>query len=122
MASREWGKRVLGVAQQPSFWALIFLLFNAFMLGWVYQLNRDTNELAKENAALTRANRATLVKLKRQDVTIRAALKHQCQTDAAHDIAVRQFIKTTKNLDTLEALLGLHFFLIDTKTCRDVTG
>lgn len=101
--------------RQPSFWALVALLFNAFLLGWVYQLNRDTHELSKEN-------RATIVALRKQETKLTAAIEHQCATDAAHDVAVRQFLKTTRNLDTLAALIGLHFFLVDTSTCKDVSG
>lgn len=102
-------------ARKPSVLAAVFVLFCAFVLGFMYHLNRDTAALAEENAQ-------TLVAMRALDVRLTDAIEHQCKTDDAHDVAVRQFIRTAKDLNTLEALLGLHFLLIDKKTCKDVTG
>lgn len=96
-------------------WATVFVLFSAFALGFMYHLNRDTARLAQENAD-------TLVAMRKLDVRLTDAIEHQCKTDDAHDVAVRQFIRTTTDLQSLEALLGLHFMLVDKKTCKDVTG
>lgn len=115
MAPRRVAGRFWRIVNQPSFWAIVALAFVAFLIGWVYQLNRDTHELAKEN-------RTTVAALKVQEAKLTAALRHQCATDAAHDVAVRAFIRRTKDLDTLEALFGLHFLLIDVSTCREVSG
>lgn len=108
-------KRVLTLAQQPSFWALVALVFVAFLLAWVYRLSIETNRLADENRQAVRTLKST------QD-QLTAAIKHQCATDAAHDVAVREFIRKEKDLDVLAALLGLHYLLIDVSTCREVTG
>lgn len=106
---------VLRLAALPSFWALVALVFVAFLLAWVYQLSRDTQELAKEN-------RTTLVTLKKTQTQLKDAIIHQCKTDAAHDIAVREFIRKEKDRGALGALFGLHLLLTDTSTCKDVSG
>lgn len=102
-------------ARSPSFWALVALLFVAILLGWVYQLNRDTQEIAREN-------RQAVQQIASQGRILKAAVEHQCQTDAAHDIAVREYIRVTKDLDALAALVALHLLLVDVTTCREVTG
>lgn len=108
--------------RRPSFWAVIACIGLMFAFAGLWDVNRETAALARQNAALVSQNARTNARQEAQAKELRAAVEHQCKTDAAHDIAVREFIKVTKDLDALEALFGLHFFLIDTTTCREVSG
>lgn len=108
-------ERAADGARNPAIWACVFVVFVALQLAWLWQLNRDTQQLAQEN-------RRTTIALRAQGQKLTEAIEHQCKTDLAHDIAVREFIRVTKDLDTLSALVGLHLLLVDVRTCKEVSG